>query len=164
VSPSCLIFPQEWGTKGVDKPLMRRCRAWIPASAGMTRYRACRGAQPLCFSLVSPMNGGRRGLTQDHAETVQQDAAGGLRVSHPHLALSLDGRWFRLVQGVKRGRAPLLLLLSPKIEDPPQEEWGIKGVDRTLSCSFHQRARERTVPWCVAAAGWPRWPPRQGAC
>ena len=85
----------------------------IPVCAGTTRYRACRGAKPLCFSLVSPMNGGRRGLTQDHAETAQQDAAGGLRVSHPHLDLSPDGRWFRLVQGVKRGRAPLLLFVSP---------------------------------------------------
>ena len=29
----------------------------------------------------------------------------------------------------QRGEAPLRSLLSPKIEDPTQEEWGTKGVD-----------------------------------
>ena len=27
-------------------------------------------------------------------------------------------------------------LISPKIEDPPQEEWGIKGVDNGLQNSL----------------------------
>jgi len=50
---------------------------------------------------------GARGLTQPGAMTVQQNAAGSLRVSL---------RFF---------------FQSPKIEDPPQEEWGIKGADET---------------------------------
>jgi hypothetical protein len=59
------------------------------------------------------------------------------------------------------GEAPAEGLgVSPKFLISPQE-WGIKGVDRTLLRGFHQQAREHTVPWCVAAAGWP---PRQGAC
>ena len=31
--------------------------------------------------------------------------------------------------GRAEGRSPSALVLSPKIEDPPQEEWGIKGVE-----------------------------------
>jgi len=33
------------------------------------------------------------------------------------------------IRGVQWGDAPLHFFLSPKIEDPPQEEWGIKGVE-----------------------------------
>ena len=32
-------------------------------------------------------------------------------------------------RGVQRGEAPLRFFSSPKIEDPPQAEWGIKGVE-----------------------------------
>jgi len=31
--------------------------------------------------------------------------------------------------GRAEGRSPFAFLLSPKIEDPPQEEWGAKGVE-----------------------------------
>ena len=33
-------------------------------------------------------------------------------------------------RGVQRGAAPLRCYLSPKIEDPSQEEWGIQGVEK----------------------------------
>jgi hypothetical protein len=48
--------------------------------------------------------------------TMQQDAARSLRVSL---------------------NSPLFL--SPKIEDPPQEEWGTKGVDRSLHTAMTQK-------------------------
>jgi len=33
-------------------------------------------------------------------------------------------------RGAQRGKAPLRFFSSPKIEDPPQEEWDPKGVEK----------------------------------
>jgi hypothetical protein len=43
-------------------------------------------------------------------------------------AVSALHRW-----GVQMGEAPLRSSLSPKIEDPSQAEWGIKGADEPAS-------------------------------
>ena len=32
---------------------------------------------------------------------------------------------------------PQISLFSPKIENPPQEEWGIKGVERAFRETIH---------------------------
>ena len=55
--------------------------------------------------------------------------------AQPTLRLRITGklRFARAThRGVQRGKAPLRFFPSPKIEDPPQEEWGIKGVENRL--------------------------------
>ena len=74
---------------------------------------------------------------------MQQNAAGGLEPAsatpwNPSLA-KRDSRAARITgklcfarathRGVQRGEVPLRSFQSPKIEDPPQEEWGIQGVE-----------------------------------
>jgi len=47
------------------------------------------------------------------------------------------------------GVSPNSLLLSPKIEDPPQEEWGIKGVERRF---IRQPPSGRHICWIPCQA------------
>jgi len=82
---------------------------------------------------ILPPRLGARGLKSDNA--------GGFRLVLPTLQLGstvttkrgpprfdVDSR---LLWGVQRGEAPLHCSQSPKIEDPPQEEWGMKGVEKS---------------------------------
>jgi len=50
-------------------------------------------------------------------------------------------------RGVQRGTALLHLFLSPKIENPPQAEWGTQGVDSDF------RQRRKAASWIPASAG-----------
>ena len=52
-------------------------------------------------------------------------------------------------------RVSLIFNTSPKIEDPPQEEWGIKGVDRLLGDSFAQHLPLIFIPRSTAIESFP---------
>jgi hypothetical protein len=133
---------EEWGTKGVDKPLMHRGRAWIPACAGTTRGACQRGAVPLRFSSI-PHEWGTKGVDSGPCRDGAAGCCRGLEsVSPSPLPSPLDGRWFRLVQGVKRGRAPLLLFLSPK-------SGGQRGL--TGHCSAVSTNRPGSTQYCGAS-------------
>jgi len=48
-------------------------------------------------------------------------------------------RGVRLRRTGVRGVPDIPPFSSPKIEDPPQEEWGTKGVDRSLHTAMTQK-------------------------